>query len=472
MIFASFDFIFFIIFFILILKLIQNKSENFKKSYILISSYFFYGYWDWRFLGLIWFVTFINYYASALINKEETQHKDFWLLISLISCLCLLGFFKYYNFFIDSIKVFLPLTHDPLQNLNIILPLGISFFTFQAMGYTIDVHRKKIKPAGKLDFFLFVAFFPQLLSGPINRADLFFPQLKNKIILNKKNFNDGLSLFIVGFFKKSLLADSLSIFVNEVFGHISIFNWSTVLAAVIAYTLQIYFDFSGYSDMAIGIGKIIGFKLPDNFNKPYKSINIAEFWRRWHISLSTWFRDYLYIALGGNRKGAFRSYFNLLVTMVLCGMWHGASWNFIFWGFYHGLLLIVHRLFTAYKNLIHFSFYKNQLIKNLFNFFSISLTFILVAIGWVPFRANNFEDTYQVFNKIILLGQGIFWIHISFYIILPCCIIYYFIKDTDKLKDKLIGFDNVTQLTVTMAILMLVLLFSPIGNSPFIYFQF
>lgn len=479
MIFSSIDFLFFFVGVLFVLKVLETKAEISKRTFLLIASYYFYGYWNWRFLPLIFFMTGINYFAGKKIHDSDIkQVQQRWLVVSVVASLWVLGVFKYYNFFIDSLHTIFPLSRFPLRTLDIILPLGVSFFTFKAMSYTIDIYRKQIQPCSFLDFALFIVFFPQLLSGPIARASEFLPQLKNRIVITRQNLSDGSRQFVIGFFKKSLLADSLAIFVNEVFNNIALFDGWTIALAVIAYSIQIYCDFSGYSDMAIGAGRVLGFELPLNFNHPYKSRNVSEFWRRWHISLSSWFRDYLYIPLGGSRKGEVRAYINLFSTMTLCGLWHGASWNFVIWGMLHGMALLVHRVYkkVAGKEKNHenqdpftqpFSF-----IKYLQEFSSILVTYIAVCIGWIFFRAPDLESVVMVVNRIISGAEGIRWIHVSFYLIAPWFFIWHMIPNDEVVKQRLIGFDSYGRLTLFIAMVMMIFLFSPIGSSPFIYFQF
>ena len=479
MIFSSLDFLIFFVIVLALLKLMENKSESSKKILLLVASYYFYGYWDWRFLSLILINTFASYYTGKMIaaHKDSPAKQKLYLTISVVTSLAILAVFKYYDFFIDSLNTVLSLEANPLSSLNIILPLGISFYTFQTLSYTIDIYRKKIGPSGLLDFSLFVVFFPQLVAGPIVRAIEFLPQLTKKIQLTFDNFKTGLALFIVGFAKKSLLADSLSIFVDSVYKAPELFDAMTLLCATLAYSLQIYFDFSGYSDMAIGIGLIIGFQFPKNFNYPYKSRNITEFWRRWHLTLSSWLRDYLYISLGGNRGSRIRTYFNLMATMTLGGLWHGASLNFVVWGVLHGAALAVHKVFMARTGHdIHL--YQEQAFigTSVGQFFSqltaIIVTYAFVCLTWVLFRADSFADSYTVISKILTGADGAHWIHISFYLIVPTFLIWQLIPDNHKIRTELFSAKRYHGFTACSALVLLIVLFAPTGLSPFIYFQF
>ena len=332
MLFTQIEFLLFFIF--CLISIYLTSSNRFRKGILLFASYYFYAYWDWRFLSLIIYSTLIDFIVGKYIARTKNQQvRKRLLFISLVSNLSVLGFFKYFNFFINSLSIPLAEIGLNVTTLNIILPIGISFYTFQTLSYTIDIYRNKIPPTSSiLDFSLFVAFFPQIVAGPIVRAAEFLPQLKVKRVINWDNLFIGFRLFTFGFFKKVFIADNLAIFVDKVFENPSVFSSITILLGVIAFGIQIYCDFSGYSDMAIGIAKALGYELPLNFNYPYIAKNITDFWRRWHMSLSFWLRDYLYIPLGGNRKGTRRTYINLMLTMLLGGLWHGASWNFVVWG--------------------------------------------------------------------------------------------------------------------------------------------
>lgn len=325
--FASMDFIVFFVIVLLGSLILQRiSSQKSKQVFLLAASYFFYGYWDWRFCFLLIFVT-CTAYITAIYSENEIAH-----IIGVIIPLAVLGIFKYFNFFLSS---FLRMFDKNIGILNIVLPVGISFYTFQALSYIIDVKRKKI--AVEKDFLklaLYISFFPQLVAGPIVKAIDFLPQLNENRKISLKSIEYGLQLMVFGLFKKIVLADHISIFVDDVFYAPSAYNWTTLILAMFSYSLQIYFDFSGYSDIAIGCAKCFGYDFLPNFNLPYISKNVTEFWRRWHISLSTWLKEYLYIPLGGNRKGKRRQYINLFLTMLLGGLWHGANWTFVFWGGY------------------------------------------------------------------------------------------------------------------------------------------
>src|SRR5262245_30944933 len=318
-----------------------------KYQFLLVASWFFYMAWNPWFLWVILFPTIVDYYAGLWIENAPNEGKrKLWLWASLIANLGLLAAFKYTSFVVDnSVSLFHWLGWQmPDRVWKIILPLGISFHTFQGISYTLDVYRRKLPVVRSFtDFALFVAFFPQLVAGPIVRAVEFLPQMATPPRPTPEQITDGLHLFVRGLFKKVFIADRLAQFVDMVFANPAAFDPATHRWAILAYAGQIYCDFSGYSDLAIGCAKWFGFELPENFNLPYLASSIADFWRRWHMTLSRWMRDYLYISLGGSRAGEGRTYGNLILTMTLCGLWHGASWNYVLWGFYNGVLLAAHR---------------------------------------------------------------------------------------------------------------------------------
>ena len=336
----SFASVEFFIFFVVVLSgtaiIERHLSHRVKECFLLLASYFFYGYWDWRFCFLLLFVTTVSYFSARY------SYRKFVYITGVVVPLVVLGVFKYFDFFLTSLS---SIAGKDMGALRLILPVGISFYTFQALSYVIDVHRKKL--AVETDFVrlaLYISFFPQLVAGPIVRASEFLPQLQEKRMVSFENIRWGVQVFAFGLFKKIVLADHISVFVDDVYNKPAAFHWTTIVFAIISYSIQIYFDFSGYSDMAIGCAKCFGYDFSKNFDLPYISRNVTEFWRRWHISLSSWLREYLYIPLGGNRKGKFRQYFNLFLTMLLGGLWHGANWTFVFWGGLNGLALCVDKI--------------------------------------------------------------------------------------------------------------------------------
>ena len=375
----------FLIFFVLVWITYWNLARTklwLQNSFLLLASYVFYAWWDWRFLSLILLSSATDYFAGQAIHKSQTQNKrKAWLILSLLVNLGLLGFFKYFNFFVDSFAdlLFTLGLSANIQTLNIILPVGISFYTFQTLSYTIDIYRRKIKPVDQpIPFFTFVAFFPQLVAGPIERASNLLPQFLRPRRFDYEKVVVGCRLILWGLFKKVVIADRLAILVDLVYGQPEAYSGFAVMLATLAFALQIYCDFSGYSDMAIGLARLLGFDLMKNFDAPYLARSLREFWQRWHISLSTWFRDYLYIPLGGNRNGKLWQIFNLMLTFLVSGLWHGANWTFLIWGAIHGLFMSVEALFR-------------NINLALPTFIRWIMVFTIVTLAWVFFRAESLE---------------------------------------------------------------------------------
>ena len=345
MIFNSATFLLFFLAFLVAYALTTNQQ---RLGICLLGSYVFYGWWDWRFLGLILFSTVVDFFVGIQLDKTNSLTSRRWILaLSLFTNLGLLGVFKYANFFIESANIAMSRSGFGLESLDVILPVGISFYTFQTLSYSIDVYRHTIPCENNfLRFATYVAFFPQLVAGPIVRAKDLLPQLQHDQNLQFSNFRIGLGLMIVGYFKKVGVADSLAPYVDLAFEYPMDHNSISMALAVVFYSFQIYCDFSGYSDIAIGIAKVLGFEFPMNFRMPYFSQSFSEFWKRWHITLSSWLRDYLYIPLGGNQGGFAFTCRNLMLTMILGGFWHGASWTFVFWGALHSFYLIAQRMIS------------------------------------------------------------------------------------------------------------------------------
>ncbi len=365
----------------------------------LVGSYIFYGWWDWRFTGLLALSTLTDFYLGRLLGTEErVPRRKLLLSLSLLVNLGLLGLFKYANFFVGSAEALLTKLGVPVasHHLELVLPVGISFYTFQTLSYTIDIYRRKLTPESSLlRFAAYVALFPQLVAGPIVRASEFLPQLHETRRFDPDRFESGASLVAWGFVKKVVIADSLASVVDHRFRVPEAHDSLSLGLGVLCYAFQIYADFSGYSDIAIGTARILGFDFPENFRRPYFSTSFREFWRRWHISLSTWLRDYLYIPLGGNRQRGYRTMRNLMLTMLLGGLWHGASWTFVVWGALHGTYLIVERsLGPTWRRLT--SRFPNRLRSTL----QLTLVFSLTCLAWVFFRAENFTDAWEIVRRI------------------------------------------------------------------------
>jgi len=367
----------------------------------LAGSYLFYGWWDWRFLALIILVTLVNFAVGTALGRTDDQRKRKRLLI--VSCIVnlgVLGVFKYFNFFIESTESILGAVglDTGSGHLNIILPVGISFYTFQAMSYSIDVYRRRIPVERDLmRFAAYVALFPQLVAGPIVRASDLLPQMAVDQRPTFDRIQAGFGLVLLGMFKKVVVADNCAPIVDSIFSQPDLFTSLNVLLGVYLYAVQIYCDFSGYTDIAIGIGRMLGFEFPENFNKPYFSASFSEFWTRWHISLSTWLRDYLYIPLGGNRKGAIFTYRNLMLTMLLGGLWHGAAWTFVFWGFLHGVYLMLQRWLAApFEKLTE----ALRIPRSIVRVFLVLLVFHLTCFAWIFFRAQSFDQAMHILERI------------------------------------------------------------------------
>jgi D-alanyl-lipoteichoic acid acyltransferase DltB (MBOAT superfamily) len=442
---------------------------------LLAAGYIFYGFWSVKFLSLILFSTIVDFQFGKLIagtpKNNEIRRKRL-LIVSICINLGLLGFFKYYDFFatslIDLFSLFAINLSLPL--LQVVLPVGLSFYTFQSMTYTIDIYRGKLEPAQRFfDYALVVAFFPQLVAGPIERAARLLPQMTSKRIISWDKTKLGLWLIAVGLFKKAVIADNLSIIANDVFNNINAHNGLNTLAGIYAFAFQIYCDFSGYSDIARGTAKLLGFDLMINFNQPYLATNPQDFWRRWHISLSTWLRDYLYIPLGGKEHKVYR---NLMITMLLGGLWHGAAMHYVLWGAYHGVLLAGYRYFkTAWSNIE--GLFSNY--KKLWNIVCIGFMFHITCAGWILFRVNKISDAWLIFFRLFHItvptrpeAKSILLLAFMF---VPLFILHLFGESND---DCFIYGKAPYWLKVNVLVyLMLMITFwSAHDNIPFIYFQF
>lgn len=401
MLFNSFIFFIFLGVVLPLYYLLPRKARN---PLLLVASYVFYGYWDYRFVSLLLISTFVDFFVGKkLYTTEDSRKRKILLFTSLAFNLGILGFFKYFGFFVETFSPLAAIFGGNLDylHLNIILPVGISFYTFQTMSYTIDIYRRKIQPTHNfINFAVFVAFFPQLVAGPIERAKNLLPQISRKPLPNKKQIEEGTVLIVTGLFKKVLIGDTTGRYVDHIFANPEIYHSPELIFALLLFSIQIYADFSGYSSIARGTAKLLGIELMKNFEQPYLSRNITEFWRRWHISLSSWLKDYLYISLGGNRKGTRRTYANLMITMLLGGLWHGASWNFVIWGGLHGLYLAVHKYMLKGQKIKPSYTYKNlpDLGKNIMY---IAITYLLVLFTWIFFRATDFHTTSVFFSKMI-----------------------------------------------------------------------
>ncbi len=401
MIFNSLPFLIFASVFFLLYFQVRGRGRMWL---ILLAGYFFYGWWDWRFLSLIAFTTVMDFTLGLYIDRSENQtQRRAAVVVSIVMNLTFLGFFKYFNFFADSLATLVrSLGMEPSwTTLNIILPVGISFYTFQSLSYTVDVYRRKL-PVERdfIKFAAFVSLFPQLMAGPIVRAYDLLPQMSEDKKFEWRRWNSGLGRVLWGFFKKVAIADSLAPFVDQIFAAPETFGSLHLLIGVVFYSFQIYCDFSGYSDIAIGLARMMGFRFPENFRTPYFSRSFSEFWTRWHISLSSWLRDYLYIPLGGNRQGVVKTYRNNMITMLLGGLWHGANWAFVFWGFLHGLYLILQRLVSPiWRSIVRVL----RLPKFVDDGVCILAVYTLTLFAWIYFRAGSLGDaSFKVANQVIM----------------------------------------------------------------------
>ena len=463
----------------------QLKLQN---LFVVISSYVFYGWWDWRFLILIAITSFCSWGSGLLIGKSRESRAEsskFWLWLNIAINLGILAVFKYYDFFVSEFGRLFGIPTDSLL-LRIILPVGISFYTFQALSYSIDVYRGNIKPTKDIiAFFAFISFFPQLVAGPIERATNLLPQFLQKRTFDYEQGVDGMRQILWGQFKKIVIADNCAIYVNQVWETYDTQSGSTLLLAAVLFTFQIYGDFSGYSDIAIGTAKLFGIKLMRNFNNPYFSRDIAEFWRRWHISLNTWFVDYVYIPLGGSRPNVVYSVWctveskkrlitirNTFVIFLLSGLWHGANWTFLAWGAFHAALFLPLILLGKNRKYTNNDVTWRDIPKML-------LTFGVVVIGWILFRAETIGQAWEILcgicNRSLLTAP--YLINRTYYMPLFLCLgVMLLIEWENRSKAHSLELSGIHSHAVKYAIyfglILLILLFTPATPSPFIYFQF
>ncbi len=447
------------------------KHDHYRKIFLIAASYFFYGYWDYRFCFLLLFVSTFSYVIGKYIEHSQNATTRKRLLVTSVTInLAVLGFFKYYGFFTTSFVNMLASigVHANLPLIEIILPVGISFFTFQALSYVMDVYRGDIPACNKLtDVLLYISFFPQLVAGPIVRAADFLPQLNTPPKLNEIFASRAFLLILGGLFKKMIVANYLATeLVDPVFEDPVQYSSLDNLFAVYGYAFQIYCDFSAYSDIAIGVALLLGYQFRDNFNQPYRAFTIQDFWRRWHISLSSWLRDYLYIPLGGNRKGKLKTYRNLLITMVLGGLWHGAAWNFLLWGALHGGALAIERaIFKKFKIDIKSAFTKVVMTVALFHF---------IGLTWIYFRASTFDTASVMISQIGMFSAGTTLITPFVVILLLLGVMMNFFPKSGA-ENFIRWFGNrhpVVQGVIVGLVLIILGAMSPDGVAPFIYFQF
>ncbi len=471
MVFSSIVFIFYFLpVVLLVYYLAPDKAKN---VVLLIASLVFYAWGAPDFFPIFIASMICNFLiTNKMHNTEAPKGRKGWLAVSMVLNIGLLAYFKYMNFFVDNVNALLQLTnHAAIQFTRVALPVGISFFTFQSISYTIDVYRKVSEPLRRwYDYMLYISLFPQLIAGPIIRYNTIADQLVSRSIPMEDRVG-GFMRFTVGLGKKVLIANTLAVFADEVFAmDFGSMSSGTAWLGILAYTFQIYFDFSGYSDMAIGIGRMLGFRFGENFNVPYISQSISEFWRRWHITLGGFMKEYLYIPLGGNRVSRGRTYFNLWVVFLISGLWHGASWNFVLWGVFHGTFLILDRLFML------------DILKKMGRIPSILLTFLVVVLGWVVFRAETVGDAWHFYQALFAFRQGATAAVAPQFLLFLLLAVFFSFSPVSRLGDKCMGalYSETHSKGVTIALftVSMLLFFLSVGNlavtdfNPFIYFRF
>jgi D-alanyl-lipoteichoic acid acyltransferase DltB (MBOAT superfamily) len=451
-------------------------TRCYQNYLLLASSLIFYGWWDYRFLFLVLTTALVDYHTAQAVEKtsDELWRKRL-LLLSVLYNLTVLGFFKYFNFFQDSFINLSRLSGVPVNPvlLNIVLPVGISFYTFQSMSYVVDVYRGHVRASRRFsDYLLYLMFFPQLVAGPIERYESITQQISSRRVVSWDDLSQGSFLIFWGVFKKVGVADGISPMLEVLYSRPSGFHGLALLLGMYMFAVQIYCDFSGYSDIARGVARLMGFRLMENFNFPYFATSITDFWRRWHISLSEWLRDYVYIPLGGNRIGKMNTYRNLLLTMLLGGLWHGASWCFVIWGGAHGLCLALHKLMVSRQQ-----FRRSKPDSFFFRVISGVFTFHLVAFLWIPFRCSTLATAYEFANRIVLFRKGDFYFGfgelLRFFVLVTCLYSVEVIQCASRDSFVFKRYSWCWRGFLYATIITVLLIFGGIGvDVPFIYFQF
>jgi len=484
MLFNSIDFAIFLPLVFLFYWFVANKNLKLQNFLIVIASYTFYGWWDWRFLSLIYLSTLVDYFVGVrLSNEEKASKRKVLLCLSILVNLGFLGFFKYYNFFIDNFVTAFSLfgTEIKPNSLNLILPIGISFYTFQTLSYTIDVYKRKLEPTKDfIAFAAFVSFFPQLVAGPIERATNLLPQFYKKRTFEYNKAVDGLRQILWGLFKKIVIADNCAEYANLIFNNSADYSGSTLLLGALFFTFQIYGDFSGYSDISIGTSRLFGFDIMQNFNFPYFSRDIAEFWRRWHISLSTWFRDYLYIPLGGSRGSTWIKVRNTFAIFIVSGFWHGANWTFVVWGVLNAIYFLPLLLTNNHRRNLE-TVAQGKYLPTVKEFFFILTTFGLTVIAWIFFRAENLGHALDYLSGIfssslftLPVFSGITGALITILLIIGFMIIEWFGRDGQYAISKIdIPFNRFSRWSFYVCMVLVIYFTGNFYESiEFIYFQF
>ena len=467
MLFNSLDFALFFLVVFAAYAVLPHRGQN---RLLLVASYFFYGCWDWRFLTLIALSTTVDYVVSHGIDvSNDPRRRRRLLMFSMVINLGILGFFKYFDFFVEGAEILAQTVglNPPSLRLGLILPVGISFYTFQSMSYTLDVYRRQLKPARNFwDYALFVSLFTQLVAGPIERAAHLLGQITRPRVLSWPGLQVGTWLFFWGLFKKVVIGDNVAALADQVFSGSLDWTAGSVLLGMYAFAIQIYCDFSAYSDMARGLGRMMGFDIMVNFRNPYFALDPSDFWRRWHISLSSWLRDYLYIPLGGNRLGSRRTYINLMLTMSLGGLWHGAAWPFIFWGVFHGSWLALHRLLRSGNS---------EPVSGWSKVWRVIATFHGICLGWLLFRAESMRDAFgmlaAIIHKPVFFPEAAAWLFQLAVLGLPLVGIQLLQERTGDLLAPL-RLSIVPRALLYTGLGVMLLVFANTGSRAFIYFQF
>jgi D-alanyl-lipoteichoic acid acyltransferase DltB (MBOAT superfamily) len=481
MLFNSINFALFLPVVFVVYWFVTDKSLKLQNILLLVASYFFYACWDWRFLFLLIFSTFLDYSTAIKMFRAKSKNwKRFWFWLSVGINLGFLVFFKYYNFFIESFSEGLSFLniHANHWTLKVILPVGISFYTFHGLSYVIDIYYSRIKPEKNfIDYSVFVSFFPLLVAGPIERATHLLPQIQRKRIFSYSQAIDGLKQILWGLFKKIVIADNCAEFANNIFNNYNDYNGSTLILGATFFAIQIYCDFSGYSDIAIGTARLFGINLLRNFAFPYFSRDIAEFWRRWHISLSTWFRDYLYIPLGGSKVATWMKVRNIFIIFIVSGFWHGANWTFIIWGFLNALYIMPSILLKTNRNNLNVVA-KGKYLPTMKELFSMIVTFGLTVFAWIFFRAENINHALgyvnRIFSRISFHPEAIF---LSKYFLIYILVIVFFIIEWVGREQQYaiarLGYNcsKAVRWLLYYCIVMTIFIFAG-SSQQFIYFQF
>ncbi len=479
MLFNSLGFALFLPLVLIIYWLIPVKKFKLQNMLLLVASYYFYACWDWRFLFLLIFSTSLDYFTGIQMAQSKSYRvKQLWFWISIVVNVGFLGVFKYYNFFAGSFVEALNNVgiHATYSSINVILPVGISFYTFHGLSYVIDIYNDRIKPERDfIHYSVFVSFFPLLVAGPIERATHLLPQITRQRKFQYEQAADGLRQILWGLFKKIVIADNCATYVNDIFANYTSYNGSTLLLGAVFFAFQIYGDFSGYSDIALGTARLFGIELLRNFAFPYFSRDIAEFWRRWHISLTTWFRDYIYVPLGGSRNGRWLSVRNTFIIFLISGFWHGANWTFIFWGFFHALLFMP--LLLLQKNRKNTNIVaEGRLFPNIKESGQMLFTFFLVILGWVFFRAETLTKSFEYLNVMFfqnIISKPVIMVGMNKTIL--CIIILLFVEWIQRFKKHGLEISMIKSRFIRWAfyyIIIGIILEFGANSQSFIYFQF